>query len=231
LIERLEAWAIRSRLNPLGMHILPRPPLGRNDRRAFDELLDATAPGATVAYELAQPKWWFLHHALDGGFLLHGSNEGGIDEFRTRQTFDAHGAPIDAVFASDDAVWPLYFAVVNRDALDAGYINWCEHVRDESRYFFSIGADPGDERSWRGGTVYLLPSETFAPTPSSREFVSPAAVRPRARLPVAPDDFPFRAQTLGHRRGDTPNRVALRHALRRLRPRSRARRRSRRRAP
>jgi hypothetical protein len=231
LIDRVEAWAIRSRLNPLGMRVLPRPRLRADDRRAFDALLDATAPGATVAYDVERPKWWFLHHALDRGFLLHGSNEGGIDEFRTRQTFDAHQTPIDAVFASDDAVWPLYFAVVNREALAGGYINWCEHVRDESRYFFSIGANPSDERSWRGGTVYLLPRETFAATPSSRELVSRVAVRPRARLDVEPDDFPFRAQTLAHRRGDTPNRVVMRHALRRIRPRSRARRRSPRRAP
>jgi hypothetical protein len=231
LIESLEAWAIRSRLNPFGMRILAKPQLGADDRRAFDRLLDATPPGAGVAYDLAQPKWWFLHHAIDRGFLLHGSNEGAIDEFRTRQTFDAHQRPIDAVFASDDAVWPLYFAVVNRAALDGGYINWCEHVRDESRYVFSIGADPTDERAWCSGTVYLLPRDTFEATPSSRELVSRVAVRPRARLPVEPDDFPFRAQTLGHRRGDTPNRVVLRHALRRLRPRSRARRRSLRGAP
>ena len=230
MIDRLEAWAIRSRLNPLGMRILPRPPLGADDRRAFDALLDATPPGETVPYDLAQPKWWFLHHAIGCGLLLHGSNERAIDEFRTRQTFDAHGTPIDAVFASDDAVWPLYFAVVNREALDGGYINWCEHVRDESRYVFSIGADPRDGRSWRSGVVYLLPRGTFNATPASRELVSPVAVRPRARLHVEPDGFPFRTQTLAHRRGDTPNRVVLRHALRRLSPRSRARRRSRRRA-
>jgi len=119
---------------------------------------------------------------------------------------------------------------VNPEALDRGYINWFEHVRAESRYVFSIGADPRDGRSWRSGVVYLLPPGTFSATPASRELVSPVAVRPRARLHVEPDDFPFRTQTLAHRPGDTPNRVVLRHALRRLSPRSHARRRSRRRA-
>jgi hypothetical protein len=214
LIERVEAWAMRSRLNPLGMLVAPNPRLSEDDSSAFDALLDRTPDGALAGYALPQPKWWFLRHAIGRGFLLHGSNESAIDEFRTRGTLDAHQRPIEAVFASDDPIWPLYFAVVNRDALDGGYINWCEHVREESRYFFSIGADPRDERSWRAGTIYLLPRETFAPTPGSRELVSAVPVRPRARLQVEPADFPFRTRTLGHRRGDTPNRVVLRHALR-----------------
>ena len=77
---------------------------------------------------------------------MHGSNEPAIDEFRTRQNLDAHQRPIDAVFASDDAIWPLYFAVVNRPVAQS-YINWCEHVTSRrlgahSRYLFSIGSDP-----------------------------------------------------------------------------------------
>ena len=180
---------------------------------AFDALLERTPHGGEIGYELPQPKWWFLHHLLSHGFLLHGSNERAIEEFRTRQTFDAHGAPIDAVFATDDAIWPLYFALVNRPVAQS-YINWCEHVPGKSRYLFSIGSDPRDDRSWTNGMIYVLPRDTFRATPDSRELVSPVPVRPRARLAVAPDDFPFRAQTRRHRRGDTPTRVALRHALR-----------------
>jgi hypothetical protein len=45
--------------------------------------------------------------------------------------------------------------------------------------------------------------------------VSDVPVKPRARLAVSPDDFPFRAQTIAHGAGDTPMRVALRHAVRR----------------
>jgi hypothetical protein len=191
------------------------PPLTDEVRSAFDALLARTPDGGLVDYDLPQPKWWFLHHLVAHGYVLHGSNEPAIDEFRTRQTFNAHDVPIDAVFASDDAIWPLYFAVVNRPVAKS-YINWCEHPGNAtSRYLFSIGSDPGDEASWTTGVIYVLPRVTFDPTPGgSRELVSLVPVRPRALLRVDPHDFPFKGKTRGHRRGDSVRKVSLKHALR-----------------
>jgi hypothetical protein len=189
------------------------PRLAPDDEHAFDGLMARTPPGALVDYDLPQPKWLFLHHQIRCGFLAHGSNHAAIDEFRVRDQFDAHGAPVRAVFASDDAIWPIYFAVVDR-AFAQSYINWCEHVPGASRYLFSIGSDPRDGRSWTSGTIYLLPRETFRATPDSRELVSETPVRPRARVSVSPDDFPLRSRTRGHRRGDSVRKVALLHALR-----------------
>jgi len=199
--------------NPWRLLRVPHPKLTEADESAFDALLERTPDGGIVDYDLQQPKWWFVHHHLRRGYLAHGSNEATIDEFRTRQTFDAHDVPIDAVFASDDAIWPIYFAVVNRPVAQS-YINWCEHVGDSSRYLFSIGSDPRDERSWTTGTIYLLPRATFDYTPASRELVSRVPVRPRARLAVDPDDFPLRSRTRGHRRGDSVRKVSIRNVLR-----------------
>ena len=200
-------------LNLWRLLVLRDPELGAADRAAFDELLEATPARGLVDYRLRQPRWWFLHHLVRAGYLLHGTNQPGIEEFRTRANNDAHGQPVDAVFASDDAVWPLYFAVVDRSFAHS-YINWCEHVPGASRYLFSIGSDPRDERSWCDGTIYVLPAAPFTPTPESRELVSPVPVRPRARLRVSPNDFPFRRQTRGHRKSDTPRSVSIRNALR-----------------
>ena len=205
-------------MNHRRLLVMRHPALSAADEAAFDELLARTPEEGTIAYDLLQPKWWFLHHQIRRGFLVHGSNEPAIDEFRTRQNLDAHQRPIDAVFASDDAIWPLYFAVVNRPVAQS-YINWCEHVTSRrlgahSRYLFSIGSDPGDERSWTDGTIYLLPSATFRATPESRELVSEQPVRPRARLPVTPADFPFRTETRGHRRGESVRSVVWRNTLR-----------------
>jgi hypothetical protein len=189
------------------------PLLTAANGEAFDELLARTPEGGTVDYDLPQPTWWFLHHLLTRGFVLHGSNEPAIDEFETRPNYDAHNERhVHAVFASDDAIWPLYFAVVKRPQ---SLINWCEHPGNgTSRYVFSIGADPRDDASWTDGTIYVLPSETFTPTPESRELTSLVPVKPRALLAVQPDDFPFKANTRGHRRGDSVRKVWLKHALR-----------------
>ncbi len=182
---------------------------------SFDTLLADTADTAEVSYDLAQPKWWFLFHLVrHRGFLLHGSNERAIEEFEPRANFDAHGVRrLEGIWASDDAIWPMYFAVVNRPIAQS-YINWCSHVRGASRYLFSIGSDPRNDASWTTGTVYILPSDTFRHTPGSRELTSEVPVRPRARLVVEPDDFPFKAATRGHRQGESVRSVVWRNAVR-----------------
>jgi hypothetical protein len=214
IVDRLDTWAEYSRLNPWRLLVMPHPALSANDEAAFDELLDATPAAGSIDYRLPQPKWWFLHRAIARGLLLHGTNERDLAELRTRVNGDAFGASVTALFASDDAIWPLYFATVNRAHLQHGYINWAMHVRGTSRYIFSIGADPRDPDSWTDGVVHLLPADTFTRTGQTRELVSAEPVRPRAHLPVTPDDFPFRAQTIEHGAGETPRRVAVRHALR-----------------
>ena len=121
---------------------------------------------------------------------------------------------VEGVFASDDAIWPLYFATVDRTREQRGLINWCEHAGGRSRYLFAIEGDPSDPQAWSDGAVYALPHETFEATPDSRELVSFVPVRPRLVLPVGPEDFPLRAKTIGFRRGESVRRVSIRHALR-----------------
>lgn len=213
LRRRLDAWAEHSRLNPYRLLVMPHPQV---DPAACASLLERTPPGGEIAYDLPEPRWHFLHWAAGHGLLLHGTNALGLESLGTRATGNAFGAPAEGLFASDDAIWPLYFATVRRDALRHGYINWATHVRGTSRYVFSIGADPNDAASWTTGAVYLLPADTFVRTGSTRELISRDPPVPRAWLRVEPDDFPFRAQTIEHGAGATPTSVVLRHALHRM---------------
>jgi len=73
---------------------MPRPTISAADAEEFDRLLAATPTGGEIAYDHAQPKWIFLRYLVEQGYLLHGSNEPGIEEFRTRPQRDAHGNPI-----------------------------------------------------------------------------------------------------------------------------------------
>jgi hypothetical protein len=165
-------------LNLFRLLVMPHPELAPH-AEAFDELLARTPEGGAVNYDLPQPKWWFLHHLATNDFVLHGSNESAIDEFETRPNFDAHNERhVDAVFASDDAIWPLYFAVVNRSVAQS-YINWCEHPGNgTSRYVFSIGSDPRDDASWTTGD--RLPAAGRDVYADARE---PRADEPRSRAP------------------------------------------------
>jgi hypothetical protein len=87
------------------LHRVPFPDVGSYER-AFDALVESTAPGAAVEYRLEPPKWWFLHHLVRRGFVLHGSNNAAIGEFELRGNYDAHNVRhVEGVFASDDAIW------------------------------------------------------------------------------------------------------------------------------
>jgi hypothetical protein len=129
-------------VNPWRLHRVPFPDV-RPHEGAFDALVAATSEGAAVDYRLEPPRWWFLHHLLRRGFVLHGSNEPGIEEFETRGNFDAHNTRhVEGVFASDDAIWPLYFATADRWGGRRGLINWCEHAGGAARYLFALEGEP-----------------------------------------------------------------------------------------
>jgi hypothetical protein len=69
-----------------------RPDISAAEASAFDELLASTPAAGEIAYDLPQPKWVFLHHLVTTGHLLHGSNEGAIEQFRTRdEVGEEHG--------------------------------------------------------------------------------------------------------------------------------------------
>jgi hypothetical protein len=202
---------------------LRRPDPGPNETalREFDELLaEATARGVAtpIDYRLAEPLWQFLCHAADDGrFVLHGSGDPDIEVFEPRPSndIDEFGART-AVYASDDGLWPMYFAIVNRPVVRA-LLNACfrhapaDDLRvswSEPFYFFSINADAFDTQPFRNGTVYLLPADGFEPQPiqirdgrriSIGQLANPEPVRPVAKVTVRPEDFPFLGQVRGHR--------------------------------
>jgi hypothetical protein len=116
---------------------------------AFDSLIAATPPGEAVSYTPDAPRWWFLHHLVRRGFVLHGSNSTTIDEFEPRGNFDAHNVRhVEGVFASDDAIWPIYFATADRTGGRRGLINWCEHTGAGARYLFALEGEPSWSTGW-----------------------------------------------------------------------------------
>jgi hypothetical protein len=118
-----------------------------------------------------------------------------------------------AVFAAVDGIWPMYYAIVDRERYPMVLCNACVRVRPASGepgdpyYFFSISNTALTRRPWRVGMVYLLPAGSFEVQPpltargmrvQVAQAASPVPVRPAAKLAVGPGDFPFLEQVRGH---------------------------------
>lgn len=196
---------------------MPRPAPGPDaaTRAEFDRLLDeavAAGPDQCIDYRLAAPKWQFLCHAADqGGFVLHGTGNPDIAIFEPRQSDDVDEfGNRCAVYAASDGLWPMYFAILDRDHYDMGLVNACIQVAGTEGsyyYYFSISGSALEQQPWRDGFVYLLPAETFEVQPPIKvdgreiriaQVASLTTVRPVAKLLVRPHDFPFLHSIRGH---------------------------------
>lgn len=212
-------------------YFLPRPPMDLDADliAAFDRLLaDATqrGPEEAIDYTLDAPKWQFLCYLCEAhDVIMHGSGSADITEFEARQSNDTEEfGNRRAVYAASDGIWPMYFAIANRDGPVGSLINACFRVvdgegnRSRPYYFFSINEDAFEGNTWRNGMVYVLPRATFEQQPldDSRgmkveieQWASPVNVKPLAKLDITPDDFPFLAQVRGHNNAIIGERVKL----------------------
>src|SRR4051812_40987897 len=132
----------------------------------------AGGAGPAVDYRLAAPRWQFLCWLADTqDVLLHGSGSADIGEFEPRQADDVgeFGARL-AVYAASDGLWPMYFAIVDRNVVGS-LVNASMHVLDDdgrhtgSYYYFSVDRDALAAGAWRPGSVYVLSRETFEAQP------------------------------------------------------------------
>lgn len=187
-------------------------------RDAFDRLLERVAAAggnALIDYDLPWPKWQFLCHVADRrDFVMHGSGNPDIHLFEPRQSGDLEAFSNQrAVYAASDGIWAMFFAVADRDRFEMSLANACirpiapNGVAEDLAYLFSVSQGALARRPWRTGTVYLLPRSTFIQQPEIpigdyrlqiAQLASLESVAPVARLPVAPEDFPFLDQVRGH---------------------------------
>lgn len=185
---------------------------------AFNRLLEqalASGPGRPIDYRFAEPKWQFLCHAAErANLVLHGSGNPGIELFEPRQPADTlEFSNRRAVFAAADGIWPVYYAILDRQRYPMRLLNACVRVCaangevSDPYYFFSISNAALTRRPWRAGMVYLLPAASFRMQPRRAvghvtfqvaQAASPVPVTPVAKLAVGPGDFPFLEQIRGH---------------------------------
>lgn len=196
---------------------LPPVALDEAGQAACDALLYqalAHGPQQWIDYTLPIPKWQFLSYCVQRHPLaLHGSGRLDIHTFEPRRPVDleAFGAQ-NAVYAAADGVWPIYFAIVDRQK-SPSIINACIYIEEpdgrlgEPRYCFSISRRAVDQQPYHSGAVYLLPRAPFVRQPPiqvggwrvhTAQLAAFEPVTPLAKLAVTPNDFPWLAQMLVH---------------------------------
>ena len=201
---------------------IERPPLSFDSatRSAIEEFLSLPERGQLDADAVARhggdvSLWEFLCGIADRREIaFHGTGDPKIESFEPRQPIDF--APFGhqkAVFATSDPIWAMFYAIVDRASYPITLNNGSITLMDaEGRpgtphYYFSISRGALEEQPWRTGYVYFLPAEGFVEQPSGMygghaarvpQLASPVAVKPFARLQVAPGDFPFLAHIRGH---------------------------------
>ena len=199
--------------------LVPRPPMPDDAAMlsAFDALFDAASAGGAgvIDYRLSAPRWQFICHIADTrAVVLHGSGNPGITRFEPRQPHDlTEFGNRNAVYAASDGLWPMFYAVLDRDTHDLSMNNTSVRLVAEDgtvgapHYFFSISATALARAPWRRGSVYFLPRDTFEQQPPARfggqqvlvpQWASPRPTSPLARIEVGPEDFPMLSSIRGH---------------------------------
>ena len=200
-------------LTRLAVHAvgLPRlPPVADDDR--FDVLADRLLAGDVTAFADAGParvdflRWVGEHRDV----LFHGSSRGDLDVLEPiRLSSDAREfGNRQAVFATDDPVWAIWFAIMRRGE---GYVSTrngsLRIVGDDASsrwYFFALNRGALSEDRFGDGYLYVLPRETFeleapiAGVLDSAQWASFDAVRPLVRLEVGRSDFPLLERVIEH---------------------------------
>ncbi|MAG34812.1 MAG: hypothetical protein CL878_00960 [Dehalococcoidia bacterium] len=193
--------------------LLPAPDVEVDDRKtaAFAALFQSAVAGRAgdaIEYDLPYPKHEFLDYLIEKkDLVLHGSSRADMGVLKPHHRPGDPASPDHwtAVYATPDGILSIYFAVIDRPRLSGASI-WFFEVDDgevsKRVYHFSMDPQALREQPWTNGMIYIMPRDTFedvfegAPK-NPVQVASRAPVRPLARLPVSPGDFPFRKDVRG----------------------------------
>jgi hypothetical protein len=198
---------------------LPPPVVDPETEARFTAVADALLAGETA--EAPEPRLDFLRWlAVSRPVVFHGSPRDDLRELSTeRHSRDATAwGNQQAVYASTDPVWAIYFACLRRDAGWTGTRNGSMGRAGgplyPRRYFFLHNRGSDSPERFGPGSLYLLSPSTFvadeplAGSIDTAHLVSLEPVRPLSRLDVTPEDFPFRDR-IGYYRDREPSWVSL----------------------
>lgn len=180
---------------------LPPPVVDPEAEARFTAVADVLLAGEPVA--IPEPRLDFLRWLAENRpVVFHGSPRADLRELSTeRQSRDATAwGNQQAVYASTDPVWAIYFACLRRDGGFTGTRNGSLGRAGgplyPRRYFFAHNRGSASPDRLGPGSLYLLsPSGFVADEPvaglDTAHLVSHEPVLPLVRIDVTPTDFPF----------------------------------------
>jgi hypothetical protein len=194
-----------------------RPPdldISEQAASSFAELFSdaqARGPAAEIPYNLPYPRYLFLEYlANQYGLMMHGSTNRELDLLKpVRLSTDSREFGNQAaIYATQDPLWALFFAVLDRNAITGSINNGAIQLKGDDgsvlrRYFFTVEAESLKKFPWIPGVIYILPRLNAEPDPDHANvrygkytlevshWLYRDEVQPFAKLLVEPHDFPF----------------------------------------
>jgi hypothetical protein len=177
---------------------------------AADALLAGAAPDIP-ARRLDFLRWLAENRPV----VFHGSPRDDLAELSTerRSTDTTAWGNQQAVYASSDPVWAIYFACLRRDDGWTGTRNGSMGKPGgplyPRQYFFLHNRGSASPGRFGPGSLYVLPPESFvadaplAGVVDTAHLVSHTPVKPLARVDVTPEDFPFRDRVAYYKDGES----------------------------
>jgi len=177
------------------LHRVVNQPFSEAEASAFDAIISAAGDDGQLQYDLSYPKYRFIDYLVERHQLVaHGTNQMNIQEFENRRQTLYDGTVADAVFASRDGRWAIFYAILDRSKIAGNFRNGCfRSPKNDRYYFFSLTKPTFDNHPWTEGSVYFLPSQPFVRLSKGRtyfdEWTCNHPIRPVYRLTVNPEDF------------------------------------------
>lgn len=192
----------------LRLLLFPSPSinLSPHEKEQFELLFERLAKEdlPKLEYNLPIPKYKFLSYLAENKqLILHGSNHPSIHTFEPRNQTLFNGKSVNAVFATKDPIWSIFYAVFRKESVYSNFRNGCISADKKHKYhFYSLTQETFQNNPWTNGTVYILPQETFQHVGSGAiifdEWISKEPVTPIAKLEVEPADFYFLSKVASH---------------------------------
>ena len=144
------------------------------------------------------PKHRFLSYLTDEkNYLAHGTslkNLRVLKAVRRSKDTDETGHE-QLLLAASDAIWAMWFAVLDKSRMGGLTSNDCIVYEDEageiySLYYFSIGHTAVEKEPYQSGSLYILEPDSFI-YKRGEEKGSEESVSPLFEIEIRKEDFPY----------------------------------------